>query len=254
MKRLLSYLLTPIHLLAFGLVLLVFHAVQWLARKLGGYAWHKHAVDGLNVCLLRSLWFLGSHGRAVNRRPLPTDRPLLIISNHQSMHDIPGLSWFFRQHHPKYVSKIELGTGIPSVSYNLRHGGSVLINRKNPRQALPAMQQFARYIEQNCYAAVLFPEGTRGRTGAPKPFATRGIKIMLKYMPSALIVPVTINDTWRIQLGFPMQVGARPTWTQHAPIEPQGREIDEVIAEVEALIKGSILQASHADQQADLHT
>lgn len=240
MKRLLSYLLTPVHLIAFGLVLVVFHAIQWLALKLGGYAWHKRAVDGLNICLLRSLWFLGSHGRMVNIQPLPTDRPLLIVSNHQSMHDIPGLGWMFRQHHPKYVSKLSLGKGIPSVSFNLRHGGSVLINRRDPRQALPAMQAFAKYIEENCYAAVLFPEGTRGRQGTPKEFAARGFKMMLKYMPSALIVPVTINDTWRIQLGFPMQVFSQPTWTQHPAIDPKGRKPEEVLNEVEAIIKGSI--------------
>lgn len=240
MKRLLSYLLTPLHLMAFGVVLLVFHVIQWLALKLGGYPWHKRAVDGLNLGLMRSLWLLGSHARMIGAQPLPTDRPLLIVANHQSMHDIPGLGWFFRKHHPKYVSKVELGKGIPSVSYNLRHGGSVLINRKNPRQALPAMQGFAKYIAENNYAAVLFPEGTRSRNGAPKDFATQGLKIMLKYMPEALVVPVTINDTWRIQVGFPMQVGAKPTWTQHPAIDPKGRNVNEVIAELEAVIKGAI--------------
>jgi 1-acyl-sn-glycerol-3-phosphate acyltransferase len=250
MKQLLSYLLTPIHLLAFSLVLLVCHPIQWLALKLGGYAWHKRSVDLLNWGLLRSTWCLGSHARFVGGERLPTDRPLLIVANHQSMHDIPGLSWFFRRHHPKFVSKIELGRGIPSVSFNLRHGGSVLIKRENPRQALPAMQEFARYIEANHYAAVLFPEGTRSRNGEPQPFMTHGLKIMLKYMPSALVVPVTINHTWRIQLGFPMQVGTRPTWTQHPPIEPQGRSADDVIAEIEATVKGGIEQSAWASEAA----
>ena len=40
--------------------------------------------------------------------------------------------------HPKFISKKELGRGFPSVSYNLRVGGSALIERKNPRQALAA--------------------------------------------------------------------------------------------------------------------
>ena len=37
MKKILSYILTPIHLIAFGLVLTLFHAIQWTAL-LGGYA------------------------------------------------------------------------------------------------------------------------------------------------------------------------------------------------------------------------
>jgi 1-acyl-sn-glycerol-3-phosphate acyltransferase len=30
-----------------------------------------------------------------------------------------------------------LGKGIPSVSFNLRHGGSALIDRKDSKQAIP---------------------------------------------------------------------------------------------------------------------
>jgi 1-acyl-sn-glycerol-3-phosphate acyltransferase len=38
------------------------------------------------------------------------------------------------------VSKKELGQGIPSISFNLRHGGSALIDRKDPKQAIPAIK------------------------------------------------------------------------------------------------------------------
>ena len=71
------------------------------------------------------------------------------------------ISCYLKKHHPKFVSKIELGKGIPSVSYNLRHGGSVLIDRKDPRQSLTAIKDFGKYIEENNYAAVIFPEGTQ---------------------------------------------------------------------------------------------
>jgi len=36
---------------------------------------------------------------------------------------------YFWTYKPKFISKIELGKGIPSVSYNLRHGGAALIDR-----------------------------------------------------------------------------------------------------------------------------
>ena len=88
--------------------------------------------------------------------------------------------WYLRRHHVKFVSKQELGRGIPCVSYNLRHGGSVLIDRKNPRQALPAMLNFAEYIEKTKRAAVIFPEGTRSKDGRPKPFKTKGLEVLLK--------------------------------------------------------------------------
>ncbi|MEM9984631.1 MAG: lysophospholipid acyltransferase family protein [Bacteroidota bacterium] len=241
MKKILSYILTPVHLVYFGLVLVVFHAYQWVALKLGGYAWHKRSVDYLNFFLQSSLLILGSRVRFRGHENLPTDRPLIVVANHQSLHDIPPFFWNMRKHHVKFVSKIELGKGIPSVSFNLRHGGSVLIDRKNPRQAIPALKAFGEYIEKNNYAAVIFPEGTRSRNGAPKAFSTKGLSALIKYAPSALIVPVSINHSWRLQLGFPMEVGVRPTWTVHPPVEPNGRAPQVVIEEVEQIIKAKIL-------------
>lgn len=242
MQKWLGYLLTPLHLLVFGLVLLVFEVIQRLAHRLGGYAWHKRSVDLLNYCLMRSLWVLGTHPRFYQPHALPTDRPLIVVSNHQSLHDIPPFFWYLRRHHIKFVSKIELGRGIPSISYNLRHGGSVLIDRKNPRQAIPAIKEFADFIGRHNYAAVIFPEGTRSRNGTPKHFSTQGLKTLLKYTPQALILPVTINGAWQLQRygWFPMPVGVQPTWQVHAPIDPKGRSPEEVLAEVEATIKGAV--------------
>ena len=74
---------------------------------------------------------------------LPEDKPLIFVANHQGLYDIIGIGWLLRKYHPKYVSKLELGKGIPSVSYNLNHGGSVLIDRKDPKQALPALKKMA---------------------------------------------------------------------------------------------------------------
>ena len=95
------------------------------------------------------------------------------------------------------------------MSYNLRHGGSVLIDRKNPRQALPAMMAFGEYIERTNRAAVIFPEGTRSVDGHPKPFKTKGLELLLKKVPSALIVPITVNNSWKmLRYGkFPMGLG-----------------------------------------------
>jgi 1-acyl-sn-glycerol-3-phosphate acyltransferase len=77
------------------------------------------------------------------------------------MYDIIGIIWYLRRFHTKFVSKKELGKGIPSVSFNLRHGGSVLIDRKDPKQAIPAIKGLSEYIEKHKRSAVIFPEGTR---------------------------------------------------------------------------------------------
>ena len=141
--------MTVIFYLLFGLDLLIFHPIQWLFFNVFGYQAHKKSVDYLNFFILACLRVLGTTFKIKVPENLPNDAPIIIVSNHQSLWDIPPLIWHLRKLHPKFVSKIELGKGIPSVSYNLRHGGAVLIDRKNPRQALSEMLKFANYLSEN---------------------------------------------------------------------------------------------------------
>jgi len=199
----------------------MFHPIQWIKFKVFGYSGLKHTVDILQCFLMRCLNILGTRISFYNPHSITTDRPIIIVANHQSMHDISPIMWYMRKHHVKFVSKKELGSGVPSVSFNLRHGGSVLIDRKNPRQALPEMLKFGDYIENTKRAAVIFPEGTRSKDGTPKPFKTKGLEMLLKKVPSALIVPITINNSWKIlRYGkFPLGIGNHIKFTVHKPLE-----------------------------------
>ncbi len=221
MRKIIAYPLTSIYALFFLLTLVVFHAIQWLCFNLIGYKAHKTSVDWLQFSLMRCLNILGTRFTFTNTYDIPTNQPLIIVANHQSMYDISPIMWHMRKHHPKFVSKKELGKGIPSVSYNLRHGGSVLIDRKNPRQSLPAIMKFGEYIENTNRAAVIFPEGTRSKNGEPKPFQTRGLEILIKKIPSAIIVPISINNSWKIlRYGkFPLGIGNHLKFTVHQPIK-----------------------------------
>jgi len=135
MKKIISYPLSLLAYFSFLFVICVFHPIQWVCLNWFGYDAHKKSVDYLSFFLLKTLIFTFSTSKVENRELIPEGYPLIFVSNHQSLLDIMGYVWFFRKFHPKFVSKIELGRRIPSVSYNLNHGGSVLIDRKNPRQA-----------------------------------------------------------------------------------------------------------------------
>lgn len=239
--KLLSYPLTILFFLLFGLVLVIFHPIQWLCLNLIGYNAHKKSVSVLNWFIMRCTNVLGTRYTFRNQQQLPTDRPLIIVTNHQSMYDIPPIIWYMRKFHPKFVSKIELGKGIPSVSYNLRHGGSALINRKDPKQSIAELQKLGKYIETNNRSAVIFPEGTRSRNGVPKPFRTTGLKVMMKNAPSALIVPISINNSWKLlRYGkFPMGLGSHVTFDVHPPLENSGNP-DELITQIENLIVSGV--------------
>ena len=243
MEKLLSYPLTTLHLLCFFMPLVIFHPIQWMCFNFFGYKAHKKSVDMLQWCLMRCGNVLGTRYTFTNQYNIDTTQPLIIVANHQSLHDIYPITWYMRKHHPKFISKIELGRGIPSVSYNLRHGGAALIDRKNPRQSLPALMQFGEYIETNKRSAVIFPEGTRSKDGNPKPFQTKGLEILFKKIPSALVVPITINNSWKmLKFGkFPMGLGTHITFTVHKPLKVSTFvDKQELINSVESAIKSKI--------------
>ena len=242
-KKFLAYPLSVLFYTFFFLTLLVFHPIQWISLKLGGYHAHKKSVDIFNFFLLRCLNILGTQFDFENQHQLPTDRSCIFVANHQGTYDIPPIIWHLREHHPKFVSKKELGKGIPSISFNLKHGGSVLIDRKNPRQAISALSGFADYLNETKRSAVIFPEGTRSRTGAPKKFAAQGLTMLFKKMPDAVVVPITINNSWKLfRYGhFPLGIGAHLKFKVHPPIEVHSEKPESLVALVERTITADIL-------------
>lgn len=243
LKIIISYPLTIIYYLFFGFTLLIFHPIQWVANNIFGYKALKKAVDLFNLCLISCLYILGTRITFTNKQNIPKGVPLIIVSNHQGLYDISPLSWFFRKYHPKFVSKKELGKGLPSISYNLRHGGSVLIDRKNPKQAIGAIINFGKYLEKSNHSAVIFPEGTRSRNGVPKKFSSNGLKTLVKFMPSSFIVPVTINNSYKLlEKGqFPLTIGAHLAFEVHKPIEVKSNSFESLFKKTEETIKNAVI-------------
>jgi 1-acyl-sn-glycerol-3-phosphate acyltransferase len=243
MQKIISYPLSFIAMLMFLLALVIFHPIQWICFNLIGYQAHKKSVDYLNLILLRISHLLGTTYKVENRGAIPEGVPIIFVANHQSLYDIIAMIWFLRRFHPKFVSKKELGKNIPSVSYNLRHGGSVLIDRKDPKQAVPTIKILSEYIELHKRSAVIFPEGTRSKTGIPKEFSQTGLKILCKYAPSAYVVPVSINNSWKLfKYGFfPLGLGNRITFTVHKALSVKDLSFDEIMKQTEqAIVQGII--------------
>jgi 1-acyl-sn-glycerol-3-phosphate acyltransferase len=242
-KKIIAYPLSVLYYLCFGLILLIFHPIQWVAFTIFGYQAHKKTVDYLNFFLTSCLYIVGTKITFNNQKNLPKGVPLIFVSNHQGLNDIPPMIWYLRKSHPKFVSKIELGKGIPSVSYNLRHGGAVLIDRKDPKQAISALMKFGKYIHENKRSAVIFPEGTRSRNGVPKRFSENGLKMLVKYAPSSYIVPITVNNSWQLEKNgkFPLTVGVHLQFDVHEPFKSDSLPFAELLKKTEKTVKDSIV-------------
>ncbi len=242
MNKIFGYLLTPIHYLFFGILLLIFHPIQWICLKIVGQEAHKHSVDILNFFLLGSYTLLGSRIIFKNPHHLPINRPIIFIANHQSMYDIPALIWFLRKYHAKFISKIELTKGIPSISFNLKYGGGANIDRKDSKQAVAEILKLAERMKKYNWSTVIFPEGTRAKNGQMKAFNAGGIATLLKKVPDSLIVPIAIDGSWKlVQYGkFPLSAFEKISWKVLDPIEPANKTIDEIVAESEEAIKKAL--------------
>lgn len=191
---------------------------------------------------MKSLLILGNTVSFKKHYEIPEETSVIFVANHQSMFDIPPMIWHLRKYHPKFVSKIELGKGIPSVSFNLRHGGAALINRKDPKQALSELEAFGKRIHDNKWSAAIFPEGTRSRTGQPKKFSVNGLKMMIKHNSEAYIVPVAINNSWKVyKYGkFPLGMFNAIKIETFEPISLKEANIEKVLQETEKVIKDHI--------------
>ena len=238
MKKILLYPITLIYYFAYLVAMCTIHPLQWVAFKIFGQEGLKVSFDYVAYFSLKCSHILGVRYTFENREFIPKNVPLIFVANHQSLLDTAGIIWYLRKYYVAFVTKKELGKGIPAISYNLRNSKYVLIDRNNPKQAIPKIKSLAEYIEKEKRSAVIFPEGTRSKTGEPLEFAESGLKILCKYAPSAYIVPITINNSWKVyQYGyFPLSVGHHLIFTVHKPIKVSDYTFDEIMTKTKNTI------------------
>ena len=244
LNKLFEYILSIIYYFFFFQLLLIFQPIQWLCYNLFGYNAHKKSVDILNFFLLGSLKILGTRISFKYESKIPKNFPLIFVSNHQSTYDVSPIIWNLREFHPKFVSKKELGKGIPSISYNLKKGGSVLIDRDGEKGVLDQIKKFGENIEKNKWSAVIFPEGTRSKDGNIKKFHHGGLNTLIHSIPSAYIIPLSINNSWKFgrKNYFPLPLGVEIKFFINKPIKINQTNSKNIIDEIEKRIKKNIIK------------
>jgi 1-acyl-sn-glycerol-3-phosphate acyltransferase len=120
--------------------------------------------------------------------------PVVYASNHSSMFDI----WALAAGMPgsiRFVAKQELAR-IPLLGQAMLAAGHVTIDRTNRNRAMDAYAEAARRIHERGVSTVVFPEGTRSRTGELLPF--KNAPFGLAIAAEVPLVPVYVHDTFRI--------------------------------------------------------
>jgi 1-acyl-sn-glycerol-3-phosphate acyltransferase len=148
----------------------------------------------------------------------------IYCSNHASAMDIPILF----VHLPvqfRFLAKRSL-FHLPFLGWHLRRSGHIPVDRARPHEALKGFSRAAERIREGC-PVVMFPEGTRSRTGEMNPF--KGGGFYLAILSGAPMVPITLNGTRHVLKPDTYHVRAGQTeMIVHAPIPTSGLTVEDV--------------------------
>jgi 1-acyl-sn-glycerol-3-phosphate acyltransferase len=168
---------------------------------------------------------------------LPRDRAIVVASNHESWIDVGVLAVLIPQRY-RFVGKKELQR-VPIWGRAWVAAGHISVDREDTQSAVRSLQQASELVRADNSAVVIFPEGTRTKTGELMPFKKGAFRLAAGL--GVDIVPVGISGSremlprggWRIRKG-------RITVRFGEPIPTQGygpERTDELMARVRAAIE-----------------
>lgn len=137
------------------------------------------------------LWLSGIRYRVEGAEHIQRHRAAVYCVNHTSNLEPPILFVVLRDLFPnlRILYKAELRK-LPVLGRGFEMAGWVAVERGNPEQSLPAVDAAARALTAGA-SFLIFPEGTRSRTGELLPFKKGGFIMAIK--AQVPVVPVAIQ-------------------------------------------------------------
>ena len=201
-KALLILLLIPAAFIAVTLAFLLLMAVSTLFvdpnklyNELSPY--YRFLADGTDL-----IFMIYSRIRIhlSGQEKLPGDGKYLLVSNHRSGYDPLCTMHALRKEKLVFISKPENFT-IPFIGRLARVNCFRPIDRENARNALVTIKNCADLLKKGIAPVVVYPEGTRSRTGELQPFHNSVFKIAQE--ANVPIVVMTAKGTENIKANLP---------------------------------------------------
>ena len=189
-----------------------------------------------------ALGMAGIRYRVSGEKP-PVATPVVFCSNHESNVDPPVL---FQALHPQLhiLYKAELHK-FPLMGQVFDVGGFVAVDRRDRRQSFDSLEQGAESLRSG-NSFLIFPEGTRSRSGQLLPFKKGGF--IMAIQAQVPIVPVAISGGLAAMrkgsaIVRPVKVSVRvgrPIPTAGMTLEDR----DQLIVRVREQVEGLLLEGS----------
>ena len=127
--------------------------------------------------------------RITGDRPTDPRRPYVVVSNHQSLADIPLISrlpWEM-----KWVAKKEL-LDVPVLGWEMQIAGDIPVDRRDVESRARVLSRARFYLRHAC-SVMFFAEGTRSRDGRVKAFQDGAFRLAIE--AGAPILPLAVDGT-----------------------------------------------------------
>lgn len=148
----------------------------------------------------------------------------VVVSNHQSMLDIFLISHMPRE--MKWIAKESLFK-IPWVGWMLRFSGDIPVKRGDPQSAQKVMARARWYLDHGMHV-MIFPEGTRTRSGKLLPFKSGAFRLAIE--AGVPVLPLAVSGTAEgMPADGPWVRPARPTARILEPISTAGMGPGDVV-------------------------
>lgn len=212
--------------LAFSLIFACFYKIKikYLTSKgdLKGRQEYIHKISHSWANFVMNI--AGAKVNIVGLENLPKDKTVLFVSNHQSNFDIPLLLSAIDV--PKgFIAKKELAK-VPLISTWMRYLNCIFMDRDNLRKSAASIIEGVNLLKSG-YSMTVFPEGTRSKGKAIDEFKGGSFKLATK--SKCLIVPLTINDTYKLMEANNNRIkGADVELVIHPPIDVTKLNKDEL--------------------------
>jgi 1-acyl-sn-glycerol-3-phosphate acyltransferase len=174
----------------------------------------------------------------------------VVMSNHQSLYDIPALYCALRRP-MRMVAKQELFR-VPLWGSAMRRAGFVPIDRSDRARAIDSLSD-ARSLISSGISLWIAPEGTRSPDGRLGSFKRGGFR--LAEDAGARILPVSIRGTERVLGARARHVsdGIRVEVVLHQAVDPRDygpERRDDLVARVRELILGALSDSARSGESA----